>query len=347
MNIKELFEKINKDDNCLFVAYMTFNFTYLSVNAFVRLLHDKYGYDSISGFIINGRNDPNYGHSFADDSFRFPDYCKISVVHLCDDNCGDWKERLIKSLSFFKKGLIVRRRNPRLYVLCTDYNFLFLANAIALTDKRVEYVYLNTGGVELDLVVCLPRELRKLILRIPTRLCTYNSFAFSPFSLIRMKRNHEVEHLFTIATEEEELDIMGKDPKERYVLFVSQNGLYQKYNYVIEKVLDRELENGLNVYIKPHTHEREYSFPQKKGYNVLPIGYAVESVVGGAMNKPEKIISFTSSALFSCSAWYETSCYSLVNYIPSKEFTRAERRFIRLVKSGEYPDLHFYDEIQA
>lgn len=343
-SIQSVIKLINNDSNCLFLAYMSNNLHYISINAFIHKLHDELGYSDFSGIVINLRNDPNYGHSFANDSYRFPEYVDVRVVHITDDGLSSTRKESITRIGCFLKNNLLSRRKTPLYLISASPEIRLVSKLIAETDRSVIHVLISSGATYAVRHIWLKRTLKAFFWRGLERIIV-KQICFTTFSdSIGMKRNRNVEKYCRMATEDEQLDLMGNNENEKYVLYVSQDKVYKKYNDIVKKVLDKELRKGYAVYVKPHSHERVPCYPQNSEYNILPISYGVESLVGGAKRRPDKIIGIASTSLFTCSSWFEVPCYTLINLVPDEEVSDSNKVFMRLIEGGEYPDIHFYEE---
>ena len=345
-SLNSIIEQINNDDRCLFLAYMGNNLEYISINAFVNKLHDEDGYESFSGIVVNLRNDPNYGHTFADDSFRFPSFANIKVIHLSDNaSDGTKKEKLVRLCNLVKKVIRNKRKSP-LFVISSSANFHAVAKMICETDRCVVHVFTIGGAYYAPGLKWALDGAKDFFLRVMERVLV-RTIVFRPFSYgIGMKRNLDIEHFFKKATENEHLNLIHTDKNEKYIIYISQNSVYEQYIDIVRETLENEKKKGYKIYIKPHSHERTPYYPKSDDYCVLPLSYAIESIVAGASRKPDKIISVASTALFTCSAWFDVPCYSIANLISTAKLSKEElscfKEFYKLVRGDEYPLLQFY-----
>lgn len=339
--IEEVFQYINQND-CLFLANVGTNFDYICVNAFIQKLHYELNCQNFSGLVINLRNDPNVGHFFENDAFRFPDYSNVEVITLLGSNNDiSLKQKISKYLRLLVKCVIRKKKNSKLYVLTSSHSFKLLSLSRICTERDVYHVFLASGGRVTTLRRRIGLTINDRIFMLMERIIVNGAFPFEPFDY-HMKPT-KLTPFFRKAIESEQVDIIGNSPNEKYVIFVSQSGVYAAYSHIAYEVLEEIRSLGYRIYIKPHTHERVVHYPQRDEYVILKKGYAVESMVGGAERKPDMIIGFCSTSMFAISAWLDIPCCSLINRIPKSEWTGSDRFTVRCIQSGEYPNLLFYD----
>lgn len=339
-SIQELYVRLKYDDESLFVAFIANNLNYVAVNAFIHKLHNEDGIDHVSGIVVNLRNDPNVGHSFALDSFRFPHFSNIEVVYLNDEYSTSGERKIIKIWRYVIGRLSVKKRN-RLYFISDSTNISAHIALVYMTGRRIIHVLTSEGLLLPSNIEGIKLFLREKILITAERIFAGNVISFRPFQpLPRLKRCRHFERFYKKATEDEHLILSEINYNRKYVLFISQNGVYKEYNSVVERVLEAERLKGFDIYIKPHSHERTPQYPQNDNYHILPRDYAIESIVGSAPRRPDKIISVVSTSLITCSAWFEVPCYTILDAMSYKELNKDCRQFLKIVRRGEYPYLY-------
>ncbi len=340
----ELYNRINNDKDCLFVAFIGNNLNYVGVNAFIHKLHEEDGIEHISGVLINLKNDPTVGHTFANDSFRFPHYADVEIAFIGGDDFSCIEKKSSKFYRFLKNRLSLRRRQ-NLYVLTDAPNVLMHISIMYLTDRKVCHVITADGVCFSTKSVRIRYYVNDCLKIFIEKVLAGNVVLFRPFRILPyIKRDTKLEKFYREAAEDEHLVLPEIDYNKKYVLFVSQAGVFKDYNSIIQRVLDTEKDKGYEVYIKPHSHESIYTFPQMEYYHVLPRSYAIESIIGGAPRRPDKIISVVSTSLFTCSAWFGVPCYSILGVVPYDNMSEGCKYFLKEQKSGEFPNLHLYEE---
>lgn len=335
--IDDIVEMINVDNECFFLAIIGNNFNYLCVNAFIHYLHDELGYKSIHGILVNSRTDPNYGHSFAEDSYRFPKYCSCILTYFKLDN---GKSMAYKMKEMLKGVLYLEGKKEKNLYLCmhnfSPFIFGFFSSHLR---RKINIVILSSG---LEVGISLVNQIKFVYLKLVKHIKRVNILDFRPYDN-RMRRNGLVEKYCRKATEDEDLRIIRE--KEKYVLYVSQSAAYKAYNQVVMDILKDLSRAGYKIYIKPHTHERECSYPRDEDFVILPRSYALESIVAGAEKRPDMIIGFLSNSMFSCSTWFDIPCYLLMNYVDDATLRSPRiKAMMKAADSNDYPYMKIYSK---
>lgn len=112
---------------------------------------------------------------------------------------------------------------------------------------------------------------------------------------------------------------------------------YKTELYVMEKVVDTIINNGLRAALKPHPREKIEKYAPllerySKNVTLLPQMGAVETIVFKL--QPKLIVGFTSTALMTCNALFNVPSYTAIKFLyevsPTNYIQQSCEEFLRL-----------------